>query len=107
MVIREIEATNNEKLRKKLIELVKDFELLSAESSEIMLLAERYVSEGIIPVKHIEDAVHIAVATVNSLDILVSWNFEHIVKLKTKRQVNAVNILLGYNPIEIIEPGMF
>jgi len=41
------------------------------------------------------------------LDILVSWNFEHIVKLKTKIQANAVNVLLGYNPIEIIEPGMF
>ena len=56
--------------------------------------------------KHIEDAVHIAVATINSLDILVSWNFEHIVKLKTKREVNAVNVLLGYDPIEIIEPAM-
>jgi predicted nucleic acid-binding protein len=107
LVIREIKATGNEKLRKKLIEHVKDFELLSTESSEIMLLAERYVSEGIIPTKHIEDAVHIAVATVNLLDILVSWNFEHIVKLKTKREVNAVNVLLGYNQIEIIEPGMF
>jgi len=57
-------------------------------------------------VKHIEDAVHIAVTTVNSLDILVSWNFEHIVKLKTKREVNAINVLLGYNQIEIVELSM-
>jgi glycerol-3-phosphate responsive antiterminator len=107
LVIREIEAIGNEALRKNLIDSVKGFGLLSTKGNDIRLLAERYVSEGIIPVKHIEDAVHIAVATVNSLDILVSWNFEHIVKLKTKRQVNAVNVLLGYNPIEIIEPGMF
>lgn len=107
LVIREMKATGNENLREKLVELVKDFELLSTESDEIRLLAEEYVSKGIIPVRHIEDAVHIAVTTVNSLDILVSWNFEHIVKLKTKRQVNAVNVLLGYDPIEIIEPGMF
>jgi len=106
LVIREMKATGNENLREKLVELVKDFELLSTESDEIRLLAEEYVSKGIIPVRHIEDAVHIAVTTVNSLDILVSWNFEHIVKLKTKRQVNAVNVLLGYDPIEIIEPGM-
>jgi hypothetical protein len=36
----------------------------------------------------------------------VSWNFEHIVKLKTKREINAINVLLGYNQIEIIEPAM-
>lgn len=107
LVIKEIKATGDEKLRKNLIQLVKDFELLSTKSTEIRALAEEYVSRGIIPVKHIEDAVHIAVTTVNSLDILVSWNFEHIVKLKTKREVNAVNVLLGYNQIEIIEPAMF
>lgn len=106
LVIREMKATGDENLREKLVGLVKDFKLLSTESDEVRLLAEQYVSNGIIPVRHIEDAVHIAVTTVNSLDILVSWNFEHIVKLKTKRQVNAVNVLLGYNPIEIIEPGM-
>jgi len=81
LVIKDIEATGYEELRKKLIKLVKDFELLPTKNDEVRLLAERYVSEGIIPVKHIEDAVHIAVTTVNSLDILVSWNFEHIVKL--------------------------
>lgn len=67
---------------------------------------KEYVSRGIIPVKHIEDAIHIAVATINSADILASWNFEHIVKLKTKREINAVNILLGYDPIEIAEPAI-
>jgi len=46
------------------------------------------------------------VATVNSLDVLISWNFEHIVKLKTKREVNVINVLLGYDEIEIIEPAM-
>jgi predicted nucleic acid-binding protein len=107
LVIKEIKATGDEKLIKNLIQLVKDFELLSTKSEEVRALAEEYVSRGIIPVKHIEDAVHIAVTTVNSLDILVSWNFEHIVKLKTKREVNAVNVLLGYNQIEIIEPAMF
>lgn len=106
LVIREMKATGDEKLRGNLINLVKDFESLSTKSEEIKILSEEYVSRRIIPVKHIEDAVHIAVVTVNSIDILVSWNFEHIVKLKTKREVNAVNVLLGYNPIEIVEPAM-
>ncbi|MBI4722871.1 MAG: PIN domain nuclease [Candidatus Stahlbacteria bacterium] len=106
LVIKEIKATGDENQRKKLLNIVKNFELLSTESKEVRLLSEEYVLRGIIPVKHIEDAVHIAVTTVNSLDILVSWNFEHMVKLKTKREVTAVNILLGYNSIEIIEPAM-
>ncbi|MEW6481580.1 MAG: PIN domain nuclease [bacterium] len=106
LVIREMEATGDKKLRENLIKLVKDFDSLSTKSEEIRILSEEYVSRGIIPVKHIEDAIHIAVATVNSADILASWNFEHIVKLKTKREVNAVNILLGYDPIEIVEPAM-
>ena len=106
LVIKEMKATGNERLRENLIKLVKDFESLSTTSEEIRILSGEYVSKGIIPVKHIEDAVHIAVATINSLDILISWNFEHIVKLKTKRKVNAVNLLLGYDPIEIIEPAM-
>ena len=89
-----------------MVETVKDFELLLTRSEEIRILSEEYVSRRIIPVKHIEDAVHIAVATINSVDILVSWNFEHIVKLKTKREVNVVNVLLGYDPIEIVEPAM-
>ena len=76
------------------------------KSEEIKILSEEYILRRIIPVKHIENAVHIAVVTVNSIDILVSWNFEHIVKLKTKREVNAMNVLLGYNPIEIVEPAM-
>jgi predicted nucleic acid-binding protein len=107
LVIREIKATGDTKLRKNLMELVKDFELLSTRSENIRSLSEDYVSKEVIPVKYIEDAVHIAVATANALDVLISWNFEHIVKMKTKREVNAVNILLGYNPIEIIEPAMF
>ena len=106
LVIREIEATGDEKLREDLIKLVKAFEKLTTKSEEVRGLSEEYVSKGIIPAKHIEDAVHIAVATINLLDILVSWNFEHIVKLKTKREVNVVNVLLGYNQIEIIEPAM-
>ncbi len=106
LVIKEIEATGDNKIREELINIVKDFQLLSSKDDEIRLLANEYVYNGIIPVRHINDAVHIAIATVNSIDILVSWNFEHIVKLKTKREVNVLNVLLGYNSIEIIEPAM-
>lgn len=67
-------------------------------------LAERYIREGIIPEKYRSDAVHIAVAVINEIDVIVSWNFEHIVKLKTRVMVDGVNKLLGYHEIEICSP---
>jgi len=106
LTIREINATQNEELRGKLLELIKDCERLSARGEEVRRLAEEYVLRGIIPVNYITDAIHIAVAVINALDVLVSWNYQHIVKLKTKRGVNAINVLLGYNPIEIVDPAM-
>ena len=67
-------------------------------------LADIYVAEGIIPAKYRADGVHIAVAAVNGLDYVVSMNFKHIVKPKVKRLANAVNIVKGYHPVEIISP---
>jgi predicted nucleic acid-binding protein len=67
-------------------------------------LAEEYIGRGVIPYKYEDDAFHIAIASVNNLDVIVSWNFTHIVKLKTRREVAAINTLMGYKPIEICSP---
>ena len=48
--------------------------------------------------------MHIAVASFYDMDAIVSWNFKHIVKLKTKRETKGVNLLMGYKEIEIISP---
>ena len=106
VVIEEIKETPDPTRRNNLLELAKDFVRLSCESGEIDSLAREYVRRGIIPAKHIEDALHIAIASVSSIDVLVSWNFAHIVKLKTKREVNVVNIFLGYSQLELVEPSM-
>lgn len=92
--------------KKALLALISGFKVLSSTEKDVKALAEEYVTRGIFPVRYIEDAVHIAVASLNSLDVLISWNFEHIVKLKTKREVNVVNVLLGYDQLEIVEPSM-
>ncbi|MCK4428367.1 MAG: PIN domain nuclease [candidate division Zixibacteria bacterium] len=96
-----------QKIAARLRDLVKELnpEELSVDEN-VELLSDRYIEEGVIPAKYEDDALHIAIASVNNLDVIVSWNFEHIVKLKTKREVNAVNVLLGYDPIEIVEPAM-
>ena len=59
---------------------------------------------SIIPEKFINDALHIAIATVNEIDSVVSWNLEHIVKIKTIVEVNRINIKKGYKQIFIITP---
>ncbi len=54
--------------------------------------------------KYQDDALHIAIASVNEMDVLLSWNFQHIVKLKTKREAVGVNMLMGYGSLEIYTP---
>ena len=92
-------------IAESLTELVNklDVESLSL-SDEAEKLADKYVAEGIIPVKYRDDALHIAIASVNDMDVIISWNFQHMVKLKTKHGVIAVNGLMGYKSIEIVSP---
>jgi len=78
-------------------------EELTAER-EVYELAKKYIEMGIIPARYEDDALHIAVASVNNLDLIVSWNFEHIVKYKTKTEVIGVNAIAGYKSIEIYSP---
>ena len=74
------------------------------ESAESLDLASKYVAEGILPETFASDARHIAVATVNAIEILVSWNFKHIVHYDKIRAFNAVNVLRGYGPLQIHTP---
>ncbi|MCL1834311.1 MAG: hypothetical protein FWG49_07405 [Leptospirales bacterium] len=67
-------------------------------------MADIYIEEGIIPQKYRADGLHIAIATVNDLDIIVSMNFRHIVKRKTILTTGKINNLNGYRAIEIYSP---
>ena len=78
--------------------------VLLEEVPEVLVLADRYITEGLIPAKYVNDALHVAVAVVHEQDVVVSWNFEHLVKLKTRFGVNGLNRLLGYREIEIVSP---
>jgi predicted nucleic acid-binding protein len=67
-------------------------------------LAAAYQKRGIVPQKYSNDTVHIALATVAEVDMLVSWNFRHIVRFDKIRIFNAVNRELGFKPLEIYSP---
>jgi predicted nucleic acid-binding protein len=103
-VIREISRAS-EPRRSQLEGLLRESSPLLLEIDlESEKMADRYTEEGIIPERYISDALHIAVAVINGIDAIVSWNFEHIVKLKTRVMVNGINRLLGYHEIEICSP---
>ena len=73
-------------------------------SPEAMELAEVYLGHGILSSNYRDDARHIAMATAAGVDILVSWNFRHVVHFDKIRQFNAVNLERGYKTISIYSP---
>ena len=75
-----------------------------ALSSEAEELAAVYVEDGAIGAHMRADALHIAIATAARVDVLVSWNFKHIVNLKRIHAYNAVNLKRGYPLLEIRTP---
>lgn len=72
--------------------------------NEVKKLAETYIKEKILGKSSLDDAYHIAIATINRLDVLVSWNFKHIVNYDKIKLFNSVNLRLGYPMIDIRSP---
>lgn len=91
-------------VKEKLQEIINSNSELIASDSEAEGLAEKYILEGVVKRKYREDALHIAIATVNKVDVLASWNFKHIVNLDRIRMYNSVNLKNGYSILEIRSP---
>lgn len=105
VVIQEIENAD-EKTRSELSVLLEEYKPIMLEvDDEIDELAGIYINEGIVPERKWDDALHIAIATVNEMDGLVSWNYRHLANLNKKEKVRAVNIMHGYlKELEMITP---
>lgn len=71
----------------------------------IEALGKEYIAQGAIPSDYPEDAYHIAVAVANEMDMLLSWNFKHIVRNRTREVVRMVNSSYGLRQIEILTPA--
>lgn len=74
------------------------------QNTESEELAEEYIRQAVVSRRMLADAQHIAVATVTRVDVLVSWNFRHIVNLDRIHGFNAVNLRAGYPLLEIRSP---
>ena len=73
-------------------------------TSEAMKLAERLIEKKAIPRQAAEDALHIAVAAVNGVDYLLTWNFKHIANATMRANVELICRLNGYEPPVICSP---
>ena len=71
---------------------------------EALQLAQTYVEEEVVGETSLDDCIHIATATLNKVDILVSWNFKHIVNVYRIRGYNSVNLRAGYSTLNIHSP---
>lgn len=78
--------------------------IVLADSEEAFGLADAYIQRGILGPGSRSDALHVALATVGRVDVLVSWNFRHIVNLARVRLFHSVNLERGYGLIEIRSP---
>ncbi|MDR0305169.1 MAG: type II toxin-antitoxin system VapC family toxin [Chitinispirillales bacterium] len=89
----------------KVKKLLEDLNFKSLEvSSECENLADEYINENVVGETSRDDCLHIATATINNIDILVSWNFKHIVNIQRIKGYNSVNMKKGYKQIEIRNP---
>ena len=92
----------------KVKDVIKNIETEYVESVKIsdesIELAQKYIDENVVGKSSFEDCLHIALATLNRADILVSWNFKHIVNVTRIRGYNSVNLKYGYPQIDIRSP---
>ena len=95
----------------KVKELVKSLKAESTEfldtTDEAVDLATEYITERVVGQTSYADCLHIAIATINRADFLISWNFKHIVNVQRIRGYNSINIKNGYRQIEIRSPREF
>jgi hypothetical protein len=75
-------------------------------TDEIEALTNKFVENNILSQKSIDDCRHIACSIVSGCDIIVSWNFKHIVNYKTIKGVKLVSLITGYKDIAVYTPTM-
>jgi hypothetical protein len=93
-----------ESVRNRLLEIPEAHQIILGDTPEADTLAEAYQAHGIVGPGSRSDGLHVALATIGRVDVLVSWNFKHIVNLSRIRLFNAVNLEQGYGLIEIRTP---
>ena len=101
----ESELTNAPEKVRNYFEAIKDeFKEKIFVTPEGLKLAQTYVDEKVVGETSMDDCIHIATATLNKVDILVSWNFKHIVNVYRIRGYNSINLRMGHQNLNIHSP---
>ena len=105
LVIREVAADPDPSHREALQDGIQRWRpAILEQTMEVLELGRAYVEQGIIPERYEDDAVHIAYSVVYQLDAIVSWNMQHIVKIRTRQRISWYNQEVGLHVPEIATP---
>ena len=99
-------ARAKEELADRLRQLVKELDPVILHLDEDMdLLAQDFLEQGVVPPSKIEDSQHVAAAVVSELDVLVSWNYRHLVNVRRRENFYKISVMHGYyKPLQIVTP---
>lgn len=108
IVILEIDQDPDEDHKGSLFSIIDRYKITILPDTpieEIKILAQKYIEKGIIPNPKINDALHVAYATIHNMDILLSWNFKHLANVNKEIKIQLVNIEEGYRyPLRLVSP---
>ncbi len=108
ITVEEIGKIKNDLKKQNITELTVKYNMKILDLSEkAKNLADEYMSRGAIPESEPQDAYHIAIATVNEIDALASWNFKHIVSINPIRKIHEINRKHNLSAVEIGTPELF
>ena len=108
VMIRELAACKDEAKRKSLLShlLEIDYTVVNV-TKEAFAFAEHIIDFGILKKRSFDDCQHIAAAIVSNCDVIISWNFKHIVNYDTIRGIKVLTTMEGYKDIAIYSPEVF
>lgn len=102
LAIEEIDRLKNEIKKENIKNIFANYQVEILEiTQESFELSKQYIKNGAIPPSEPEDALHIAIATTNQIELLASWNFKHIVSINPIRKIHEINRKQNYDIIEI------
>jgi hypothetical protein len=93
-----------ERVQQVLLDLPAESKRFVSTTTEAIRLRQEYLNAGVVRKASSNDARHVAIATVEAVDLIASWNFKHIVHFDKIRRYNAVNLREGYGVMEIRSP---
>ena len=99
-------ARASEEVAARLTGLIEELAPVVLDFDEEMdRLAQDFLERGVVPPSKVEDAQHVAAAVASELDVLVSWNYRHLVNVRRREEFHHISVMNGYyKPLQIVTP---